>query len=202
MGGYGSGRPSTTNKLDEGLTLDINKIKRDGAIAHNAYRSGTLTWTKVDTGKQTAAIGYKASTVDQNDMWFRVHYTHKPNRENEPVEMDYKIKLETTQPHYGGKRFWFICPLTNERAAILHNPLGSKWFASRLAFNLKYQSQSLSEHDRAIEKMWKLKNKLGGHFFWHKPKHMHTKTYERLLCEINTFERALDGYILNDLKKK
>ena len=57
--------------------------------------------------------------------------------------MDYRIRLVTTQPTYGGCRWWFLCPLTREeprRAAKLYLPPGGHYFASREAYGLTYQS--------------------------------------------------------------
>ena len=203
MGGFGSGRYGhiTTTKVDEGLKLDINKLKRDGLIGLNSSRSGTLTWTRVGTGEETGSIGYEVNTLDLNDMWMRVHYTHKSYWDDEPNIMDYKIKLETTQPNYGGKRLWFTCPLTHERVGVLYSPPGSKWFASRHAYNLKYQSQSRSAHDRAIDKMWKLKDRLGGHEYWRKPKGMHWSTYERQMKKVRQAEDVCNGHLIEVSEK-
>jgi len=205
MGGYGSGRNgfSTTTKVDEGLKLDINKLKRDGLIYLNSWRSGSLTWTRVGTGEETGSIGYEVNTMDPNDMWMRVHYTHKTYWDDEPNKMDYKIRLETTQPNYGGKRLWFICPITQERAGVLFSPPGSKWFASRHAYNLKYQSQSRSAHDRAIDRMWKLKRRLNDEGdYWLKPKGMHWRTFHRLCDEIDEAEEICDGYLAQFVMKR
>ncbi len=204
MGGYGSGRNgfSTTAKVDEGLKLDINKLKRDGMLALNSWQSGSLAWTRVGTGEETGSIGYETNTLDKNDMWMRVHYTHTSHYNDEPNKMDYKIKLETTQPNYGGKRLWFICPLTHERAGVLFSPPGSKWFASRHAYNLKYQSQSRSAHDRAIDRMWKLKNRLGGDEYLRKQKGMHWKTFERMVEEIHDAEEMCDAYLAQFVMKR
>ncbi len=195
MGGYGSGRSHETAKLDEGLQLNINKLKRDGMLDFNTWRSGSLKWTRVSTGEETASIGYETNTLDPEDMWMRVHYTHTSYYDDEPHQIDYKIRLETTQPNYGGKRLWFICPVTQKRAAVLFKPAGSKRFASRYAFNLKYQSQSRSAHDRAIDRMWTLKNRLGGDDYWCKPKGMHWKTFERIVQAIHEAEEVCDGYL-------
>ena len=43
--------------------------------------------------------------MDQEAAWLRLHYQWR----GEPV--DYRIRLVTTCPHYGGFRWWFICPL-------------------------------------------------------------------------------------------
>ena len=204
MGGYGSGRNGfcTTAKVDEGLKIDINKLKRDGMLNLNSCRSGGIKWTRLSTGEKTASIGYETNTLDPENMWMRVNYTHTSYYDDETNEMDYKIGLETTQPNYGGKRLWFICPLTYKRAGVLFSPSGSKWFASRHAYNLKYQSQSRSPHDRAIDRMWKLKNKLGGNEYWRKPKGMHWKTFQRMVEEIHDAEEVCDAYLAQLVMKR
>ncbi len=55
---------------------------------------------------------------------------------------------------------------------------------SRYAYNLKYKSQSKGSIDRAIGRLHKAKEKLGGDRYYFKPKGMHQKTYERLLNEV------------------
>lgn len=204
MGGYGSGRYgySTTAKLDEGLKLDVNKLKRDGMLVFDSWHSGSLRWTRVSTGEETSSIGFEMNTLNSDDMWLRVHYTHTPYYADESEDMDYKIKLTTTQPNYGGKRFWFVCPMTHNRAGVLYLPPGSKYFASRYAYNLKYQSQSRGPHDRAIDRMWKLKNRLGGEDYWRRPKGMHRKTHERLMEEIWDAEQVADGFLAMYVAKK
>jgi hypothetical protein len=53
--------------------------------------------------------------------------------------VDYKVRLVTTKPNYGGRRWWFICPLVRRphAAAKLDLPSGGKYFgAARLRTHL------------------------------------------------------------------
>ncbi len=95
-----------------------------------------------------------------------------------------------------------MCPLMQKRTSVLYSPPGSKWFASRHAYNLKYKSQSKGSHDRASDRMWKLKNKLGGEDYWRKPKGMHWKTHERLVNEIWMAEEEADAYFAQFVMKR
>ncbi len=58
---------------------------------------------------------------------------------------DYRAELETTDCHFGGKRYWFICPLIwdgtkcRRRTGVLY--LGGKYFGCRNCYDLAYQSQ-------------------------------------------------------------
>lgn len=195
MGGYGSGRcgHTLTTKLDEGLKLNIHKLKRKEKLTLNVWSSGVLQWNKGE--KHVPSINYELSTIDQEDMWMRIRYTHTTYYNDEDEELDYKIRLTTTQPHYGGKRLWFLCPLTGKRAATLYLPSGYRRFASRYAYNLKYMSQSKSPLHREIDNMWRLKNKLGGEGYWCKPKGMHSNTFKGKLKEIYDAEEKLEVYM-------
>ena len=60
--------------------------------------------------------------------------------------MDYRIRLVTTEPTYGGRRWWFLCPLARNdggpprRVAKLYLPPGGRYFGSREAYELTYTS--------------------------------------------------------------
>ncbi len=194
MGGRGSGRPEDTAKLDSGLTLKISRLIKQGAIPANGWQAGRWVWSY--SGGDSASVNYEADTRDPYNMWLRLHYTHTTYYD-ESSEMDYKIRLVTTSPNYGGKRLWFECPLTSRRAAVLYSPPGNKWFASRHAFRrCKYRSQGRSAKDRALDKMWKMKGRLDddGDFYL-KPKGMHWKTFYRMCDDIDRAEDACNFYL-------
>jgi hypothetical protein len=63
----------------------------------------------------------------------------------------YTVSLVTTVPHYGGRRWWFICPSMKARCSKLYLPLGAITFASRQAYGLTYHScQRSFRPDRAL----------------------------------------------------
>jgi hypothetical protein len=86
-------------------------------------------------------LWYEANAIDAADAWFRIiaHVNGEP--------VDYRIRLVTTRPHFGGLRWWFICPLSGRRAAKLHRPPGYKYFAHREAYGLTYQSCQLPHRE-------------------------------------------------------
>jgi hypothetical protein len=49
------------------------------------------------------------------------------------------IRLTTTQPHFGGQRFWFVCGC-GRRSGRLYLPAGETLFRCRLCCDLTYQS--------------------------------------------------------------
>ncbi len=181
MGGLGSGRHWGCGRttVEDGLTLDINKLVRDGIIRPAQWRSGTLRWTWVATGEESGSIGYEANLTDPCHTWIRLHY----RVDGEP--QDYRVTLDTTRPNYGGSRWWFLCPSTRERVAKLHLPPGGRIFASRKAYGLAYRSQRERAHGRALTRTQNIRMKLGGspsllEPFPDKPKCMWWRTYRRL----------------------
>ena len=195
MGGLGSGRHWGSGKstVEDGLTLDINKLVRDGYIQRGAWVSGTLTWRRVSSGDEIGNIGYEANLTDLDDAWMRLQY----RLNGEPK--DYRIALVTTRPNYGGRRWWFRCPATGRRVAKLHSPPGGDIFASRRAYGLAYRSQRERAYDRALTRTQDIRIKLGGDPslavpFPGKPKGMWWRTYWRLRKEAKEAEyRSLVG---------
>jgi hypothetical protein len=90
--------------------------------------------------KPHATIGYEADLSDRDNARLWLHY----RRNEEPV--DYRVRLVTSTPHYGGLRWWFICPLVRNdgrpprRVAKLYVPSGGKYFGSREGYGLTYTS--------------------------------------------------------------
>jgi hypothetical protein len=77
--------------------------------------------------------------------------------------MHYTVTLVSTVPHYGGRRWWFICPIKKIRVAKLYLPPGATTFASRKAHNLTYRSSQESGRKERSEKFWRrMAQRLGG----------------------------------------
>ena len=66
--------------------------------------------------------------------------------------MHYTVTLVSTVPHYGGRRWWFICPIKKIRVAKVFLPLGATRFASRKAHDLTYRSVQESGWKKRSEK--------------------------------------------------
>jgi hypothetical protein len=87
--------------------------------------------------------------------WVRLSYTFTRTRE----QIDYTIRLQTSQPSYGGLRWWFTCPLLrldracNCRVSKLYLPPGSRYYGCRHCYNLTYQS--CQESDRRVSDLRK-----------------------------------------------
>jgi len=113
---------------------------RKKALVPGFHTAGSWVWKYEGRDETLATIGYEADLRDPHAAWLRLHY--KVN--GDPV--DYRVRLVTSTPHYGGLRWWFVCPLKRQdgepgrRVAKLYLPPGGRYFGSREAYGLTYTS--------------------------------------------------------------
>lgn len=186
MGGYGSGRRGTCYKVEECLTLDATRWQRDGFFRGCESRIGAWEWRNSVTGKATCSIGYRVEPA--GGAWqVHLNYTITQTRE----ALDYHLRLAATRPQYGGRRWWFLCPLTvnggscGRRVRKLYIPPHCKYFGCRYCYNLTYQCGSEDAQTRALTKAQTIRAQLGGSSslvgaFPEKPKGMWWRSYDRL----------------------
>ncbi len=122
-------------------SLKISWLKKHGYL-DGGYKSGGIKWTY--SGGKKNDIGFYITT-GSNDDNIILHYTQTNRSTGEKEDMNYVIKLTTTPCNYGGKRYWFICPLIKNgkrcgrRVGVLFN-IG-KWFGCRHCGDIAYSSQ-------------------------------------------------------------
>ncbi len=194
MGGYGSGGHSRGRKrtVNDCNRIDLNNMVRKKVIPKNGWNRGGWVWHDSYTGEQTAAISYEVDTRDESNSYLRLIYGFTKSDK----KIDYKIRIVRTPQKQGGERLWLICPITYHRVSMIYLPAGRDYFASRYAYRLKYTSQSRSPEGRAIDRMWKYRNKLGGEDFYPmRMPGMHESTYERILQKANDAESRADGFL-------
>ena len=144
MGGYGSGRRAEHTTVEECRWLDVNRWMREGIIQASLHTYGSWVWKDAITGEKTSSIGYEAKTWAASG-WVRLWYEFKSGR-NEGEDVDYKVSLVTTRPHFGGLRWWFICPLVvddtpcRRRVGKLYLPPGGVYYGCRHCYDLTYES--------------------------------------------------------------
>ena len=151
MGGYGSGWQGTKRYVvEDGLVLSISNLFRIRALVLGQRMAGSIRWTYTASGKERASISYESNLQDPDAAWLRLFYTAK----GEPI--DYTIRLKTTRPNYGGRRYWFLCPLVRpdggapRRVAKLYLPPGGRCFGSREGYGLTYTSCQKSGRFRGL----------------------------------------------------
>mgnify|MGYP001137685933 CR=1 FL=1 len=181
MGGYGSGRQHGRPIAEHCLRIDLAWMMRQGLAREGRNIPGTLNWTC--RGSPSGSIGYRAIIDEAGRERLELDYTQGKGDDAEQVTQTIAIRF--TEPNYGGKRWWMICPYRNIRVGLLYFPPGGGRFASRAAWQLGDQSQRDGPRDKPFERLFRLQKKLGSEPGWgnypRRPKGIWRRTYERHL---------------------
>jgi len=196
MGGYGSGRSTGRPTVESALRLDIDWLKRMGAIVPGAR---TVSELRMQFYDDEIFVPCDAQVGDRWDSWLRLQYRIFDYWTGEPHDIDEKIYLAASERHFGGLRWWFVCPRENRRVRKLCLPLGARHFRSRGFYRLVYCSQREAVHDRAQRRARKLIHRLGGHWnddqYPNKPPRMRWRTYNLIMDKIVAADRLADERI-------
>jgi hypothetical protein len=180
--------------VERALTLNVERLSKEGAFAPGSGASGRISW-KLQSG-QVASVDFEVQRATEHGC-LRLDFVMVDGPGGSSRHVTQKISLTTTKMHFGGKRWWFLCPVSGERVGRLHLPLGTSYFASRHAHGLAYASQYENLYDRAERRARKLRARLGVEpdSLWlaSKPKGMRWTTYARHADQIKSFERVADG---------
>ena len=136
VGGYGSGwSRGRKSKVEESLVLATKNIRR--TIGGGPGSFGSLSWSR--GGEPYASIFYSVEEgVEVGELALRLRYS-KGEGETKRSE-NYPVRVVSTVPTYGGRRWWFLCPLCDRRAAKLYLPPGGRLFGCRTCHRLTYES--------------------------------------------------------------
>jgi len=166
------------------LRLEMRWLKKKHYL--DGLRSAAVTWTSNHGREDSVRITVDTASKNPRIQFFYV----QTNRDGEKTTHDYGAELSPRSCRFGGRRFYFICPLTKNgvpcrrRALILY--LSGRWFGCRKCHDLAYESQQerhggmlgtyakyWSRSDRSETKRERMRVK-----FW---KGKPTRRYQRLL---------------------
>ena len=171
-------------------SIDINDLRRNGIFC--ADKTCSRSWSRggdpngevhVASAADGVILLANAPGLDSSEKWEQIvqgiHVTWMPCR-------------------FGGRRPWFVCPVTScgRKCAKLY--LGRGFFACRKCHRLAYTSQTEPVGRRGLHKARKIRASLGGganvfERFPDRPKGMHLATYQRLRT---AHDRAADRCML------
>src|SRR3989338_5619504 len=123
--------------------LSVFWLKKHGYMS-SGWHSGGIKWTH---GSSESSIGFIVSIDENEGDHVKLQYINTDSWTGERESMDLRIELTATPCNFGGKRYWFICPLTKSgqycgrRVGVLFG-IG-KWFGCRCCGNIAYASQML-----------------------------------------------------------
>jgi hypothetical protein len=128
--------------------------------------------------------------VEARDRCLRLLYVWTPS-DAESVSMDYFVRIESTECHFGGSRPWLRCPRCWRRSAILYGVASDGRFGCRHCMRVAYSSETESRVDGINRKLHKLQGRLEeGEQSWLKPKWMRWRTFERICGQLDAADEA------------
>ena len=169
--------------IESALVLNLRDLLAKGAVGPNSLRGGAWAWRTGD-GEKVFQVQYRS---ELHEAWGVLDLTDNAGT--------YRIMLGSTPLHFGGRRWWLHCPLTNMRATKLYRYAAIGKFCHRNAIRPRptYASQRVSGLDRIMDRRWAIRRKLRdpGTLFdpLNKPKWMRWATFERYRIK----DEYLDG---------
>jgi hypothetical protein len=186
-------RPRQRTRLESGLKLDLNKLRRQGLVSPGAKRQAFIRWAYTYTDEEIAKGVLTSNMEGKYEGWLRI----------ESRDLDQTIILVPKPRHFGGYQWYFVCPVMNRCASVLWMPPGATRFCSRQAWGKRvaYASQFLDLNNRAHRGQAKIKSRLIADLDpdeWDlppKPKWMRWHTYDRYVQKFDAYEDILSQNI-------
>ena len=119
------------------LVLDVHKLNEKRIFQQGLPWSGWVRWSRGDT----VEVHGRYPANSEYDLILTPVYR------NGDDNIEYDIPIISTPCHFGGKRYWFICPGVKDgmtcrrRAGKLYQPRHAKYFLCRHCHNLSYKSR-------------------------------------------------------------
>ncbi len=203
MGGFGSGSEPRSGRsmTTEVLSLDIRGLTQfdlfpelDRSLSSNVSLPIELEIVVLENGQYDERVWVGTATgyglgVRPNEVARRRWLS----------ESSMFIQIVHTLPHFGGRRFWFLCPRTNCRrqCRVLYRELNTnaRALACRLCYRLDYPTQRMGTIDRldarAEKEARRIIQTIDGELL--RPKWMRRRTFERIARKVIALDRAADS---------
>ncbi len=144
MGGFGSGARRRKKRTAEScLVIDTADLQRRGWLAPGT-RSEALTWPAALPRRVACEVGCEVEVAEAGGS-IRLQYEATASGER----LDHPVPLVTTPCQLGGRRWWFVCPLSRGDAAcgrrVRKVYLAGQYLGCRYCHDLTYRSRQRSD---------------------------------------------------------
>jgi hypothetical protein len=149
-------KPRARVCLQDGLSLDLNRLSRQGFVRPGA-RTGPkpIRWRHND---EVIALGSITANLEGDFAgWFSLRLVSL-----QLGSLQQTIALRAKPRNFGGRQWYFACPRTHRSVSVLWKPPGARQFASRHYWGreVAYASQFESPVHRAHRGQSKIKARL------------------------------------------
>jgi hypothetical protein len=141
----GRGVWSRKTRVDEVRSIDILDLQRKEVFSKDSSWSWTSTWSR--SGEVIASVSYRVEAGKNGPSGLRFMYAITDTDTGEKKDYNYVIPVDATPCNYGGKRWWYVCPLVmngrscRRRCRIVYMPPGAEYFGCRECYQLTYESR-------------------------------------------------------------
>lgn len=185
------GRWSWSNKTEADRLKKVEMwwLKKYGYL--DGWKSGGIQWNN-SWSEKNDSIGITVSTMD-GENYIRFNYSQTED-DGEKKNFDYRASLVSSPCNYGGKRYWFLCPLSKNgvlcgrRVGVLYK--SGDYFGCRHCYELTYKSKNENRQSKyrclfkvfdMEEKLEKVEEGMKRHYYAGKP----TRKYRRMIKILN-----------------
>jgi hypothetical protein len=176
---YNRKRVRRRRRVEDATILDITELLRWCGLKPGIYERD---W--YPHGVHDVRRGSLRLVIDDAHVELRVSFAG-----------EHVVKLESDKPHFGGRRWWLVCPLSGRRARKLYLFPDQPDFRHRKSVDppFSYPTQRTSGLNRVLQQRDAvgLKRRSGELLGSGKPKGIHWKAYLRLIAK----ERRLDAEV-------
>jgi hypothetical protein len=177
-------RPRNRIELEAGFKLNLNVLRSQGIARPGPAGCASIRWAPryLCDAPTSALLVWRFSSATRGSMRLLLR------------SLDQSIDLVAAPRHFGGVQWYFVCPMTGQRASVLWMPPGASCFASRQAWGSEfaYASQFQTPNYRAHLRAHEIHCRLSGENHspvYHvslpqRPRYMHRNTYEQLLMRL------------------
>ncbi len=180
MGGFGSGRRSYRATTDECIRIRLPDLKRLGMIKRHCLHRRERVWY---LGGKVVAQLTLVSDVDCREPYPCLKITGQARGER----INCLVLLDNQPMHFGGERWYALCPSTGKRCTTLVLPPGKTHFASVSGWGVAYGSQRECEVHRAYRAIHGAEARLRV-----LSKYVRTPTRQRLVSRITRKHMLID----------
>lgn len=162
--------------------ISIKFLQKGGFLAHQAYTSNIIwTYNPMEAG----GVTFSLSKLGEEEFYMTLMYTRTDECTGVREPITHEVQLVWTPCQFGGRRWWFMCPLASNgvacgrRVSILYLGRG-KYFGCRHCYNLTYRS--CQKHDKRIDRLIKNPDLLLSYF--------NNENFSKKLLAIDALTRA------------
>jgi len=184
MGGIGSGARRSTHvgNVEQMLALDIRVLRRLGVVRPGECTCDTVQWSIGGLSAPSARLRVDLSDIERGGVM-----AITGNMRDGGIKQ--RVAVEMVLSPFGGRRCYFICPITSQRCEVIYYTGGR--FASREAQRLSYAVQGMNDLSSARRKVAKLRSRLSGAGGQPRPRGRNRIDAVRLLREAEYSAKAL-----------